>query len=185
MKPGLTPPAADPLSRLKDIHLPPRPGWWPPAPGWWLAALLLLGAGLALLLFRHRKKLRERPVRQALLELEQLVPPKPGADPAVVRNFLKQLSTLLRRFCLVRFPGERIADLYGREWVAFLADRTPIREREFFRRELAPLARLYAPDRELAKEDADWAKLIETVKRWLEGQKKIRRKAEAACGGES
>jgi hypothetical protein len=37
----------------------------------------------------------------------------------------------------------------------------------------------------MAKEDTDWAKLIETVKRWLKGQKKIRRKAETACGGES
>ena len=31
-------PAAGP--ELRDIHLPPPPGWWPPAPGWWLLALV-------------------------------------------------------------------------------------------------------------------------------------------------
>ena len=38
----------DPLSQLKDIHLPATGGFWPPAPGWWLLALILLLAHLVM-----------------------------------------------------------------------------------------------------------------------------------------
>ncbi len=38
------------LDQLRDMHLPPPPGWWPPAPGWWLTGgllLLLVALGVA------------------------------------------------------------------------------------------------------------------------------------------
>ena len=35
----------DPLSELRDIHLPDPVSWWPPAPGWWIA----VGIGFGLL----------------------------------------------------------------------------------------------------------------------------------------
>ena len=169
--PGLKPPA-DPLAGLKDIHLPPTPSWWPPALGWWLVALLVLGAGLALFLIRRRQREQERPVRLALQELTRITPPENGENADTIRDFLKQLSTLLRRFCLVRFPGKRVADLYGDEWVDFLVAAAPEAEREFFRRELAPLAKLYAPDREVAELGLEANQLLTAVRRWLEGQKK-------------
>src|SRR5690606_15972259 len=42
--------AAMTLDQLRDMHLPPPPGWWPPAPGWWLTGgllLLLVALGVA------------------------------------------------------------------------------------------------------------------------------------------
>lgn len=48
----------DPLSQLRDIHLPATGGFWPPAPGWWLLALILLLslAGLCWLLHRRHRR---------------------------------------------------------------------------------------------------------------------------------
>jgi hypothetical protein len=54
---------ADPLQQLRDIHLPPDPGWWPPAPGWWLLAaatvlLLIWGVKQLASAWRARAPLR-------------------------------------------------------------------------------------------------------------------------------
>ncbi|HAU18090.1 MAG TPA: DUF4381 domain-containing protein, partial [Marinobacter adhaerens] len=38
----------DPLSQLRDIHLPETGGLWPPAPGWWVLAILLIAVLAAL-----------------------------------------------------------------------------------------------------------------------------------------
>ncbi|RLB67278.1 MAG: DUF4381 domain-containing protein, partial [Deltaproteobacteria bacterium] len=38
----MNPTQQSPLAALKDIHLPPAPGWWPPAPGWWFVTFVVL-----------------------------------------------------------------------------------------------------------------------------------------------
>lgn len=66
-------PAAVPTGpTLRDIHLPPAPGWWPPAPGWWvLAALLVLALWvLARRWRRARVRSRRRDALLAMLESE-------------------------------------------------------------------------------------------------------------------
>ena len=45
----------DPLSALRDIHLPPEPGFWPPAPGWWILALILVLVASALALVAEER----------------------------------------------------------------------------------------------------------------------------------
>ena len=62
----------DPLSALRDIHMPPEPGLWPPAPGWWLLALLLLLLAGGLAIWRSRAARRSRPQREALRALAAL-----------------------------------------------------------------------------------------------------------------
>ncbi len=103
------------LSQLRDIHLPAPVSWWPPAPGWWLlAALTLTALGMIYLIYRRRRRARWR--RAALAELGQL-------RGATGQQYLGEVSVLLRRVAVTRFPRHDVAALTGDDWLAFL-DRT-------------------------------------------------------------
>jgi hypothetical protein len=55
----------DLLQQLRDIHVPPPPGWWPPAPGWWILGIVLLGILGLLGRFGWRAWHRRLPIRRA------------------------------------------------------------------------------------------------------------------------
>ena len=173
---------ADPLAGLRDIHLPPAPGWWPPAPGWWLLALLLSGLVAATFFYLRRRRAASRPVRLALAELQELKPLAEAGhdDPARRRDFIRRLSTLLRRFCLLRYPDLEVADLHGSQWVQFLSDRAPAEKRDYFSTELAPLELLYVSEPVLAKRPFDPERLLTAAATWLEMQN---RKASPSAPG--
>jgi Domain of unknown function (DUF4381) len=112
-------PASDPAKLtqalpLRDLHLPPAPGWWPPAIGWWLLVGLLLILAL-LLLLGWQRSLRLRYRRQALRRLTDL-----EQDSLPVHSLLAELSQLLRRAALCAFPEDNGAGLNGEEWLRFL-----------------------------------------------------------------
>lgn len=102
---------------LRDIELPPAPAAWPPAisSGW-----LAVGTALALLLawgcWRYFR--RQRAGRAALAEFETLLARR-AATPADTR-WLAELSVLLRREALARYPREAVAGLEGEAWLEFL-----------------------------------------------------------------
>lgn len=102
---------ADPadLSNLRDLASPPEIPFWPLAPGWWIvvAASLATVAILAAMAVRHHRRNAYR--REAL----RLVG---GVEAA-------QLSALLKRAALARWPRTEVAALSGAAWLAFL-DRT-------------------------------------------------------------
>jgi Domain of unknown function (DUF4381) len=114
-------PTGDPLAALRDIQLPAPVSGWPPAPGWWalsaltLAALAVGGAWLWRLWRRGSAR------RSALAEIHRLADAYRSQGTAT--DLAANLSVLLRRLALVRFPHERVAGLTGEDWLAFL-DRT-------------------------------------------------------------
>jgi hypothetical protein len=118
-------PAADPTGigqslPLRDIHLPPAPGWWPPAPGWWLlAGLLAVLLLVSLLLWRRQRRLRYR--RQALHQLIRLE----QRHELTGHLLLAELSMLLRRAALSAFPDENCAGLRDEAWLQFLDRSLP------------------------------------------------------------
>lgn len=102
---------------LRDIHLPAPVPWWPPAPGWWvLASLLALLAVTAFLLYRRYRE--QAPRRAARRSVEQVF--NAYAKQGDARAFLAELSLILRRTALSRFPREEVAGLTGEAWLAFL-----------------------------------------------------------------
>jgi Domain of unknown function (DUF4381) len=102
---------------LRDIHLPPAPGWWPPAPGWWvLAALVLVCIFLALYKFLKVQKRRAR-TRELMSELDEHIRAA-GADPI---DIAASLSQFLRRMALLDTPAA--AALLDERWLAYLDSR--------------------------------------------------------------
>jgi hypothetical protein len=116
--PTIDPALAAALAQLRDYRLPEPVSWWPPAPGWW--ALLLLLAALALwLLWRVRRQLaRTAATRQARRELARLRARCASGDDNVA--CVREVSVLLRRFALARWPRQQVAGLSGSAWLAFL-----------------------------------------------------------------
>jgi len=104
---------------LRDIHLPPAISWWPLAPGWWTLAALIVGAAVAWLAFRRRRRRPASPRKRALGELRAMEQSRGEADP---RTQTRDLSVLLRRVSLSYYPREKVAGLVGGDWLNFLDD---------------------------------------------------------------
>ncbi len=103
------------LEGLRDIHLPEPVSWWPPAPGWWLlfvACALLIHA-----LFSYWR--RRTALRRAAMQQWRLIKERHASQSEYDRLAI-DLSLLLRRTALARFPRSRFAGLYGERWLAFL-----------------------------------------------------------------
>jgi len=105
---------------LRDIHLPDPVSWWPPAPGWWLLLALLVAIALlsGFLHHRYRRNALQRAARQALHRIGEDY--RQSGD---TRLLVQQLSILLRRVGLSRYPRQQVAGLTGCTWLSLL-DRT-------------------------------------------------------------
>jgi hypothetical protein len=112
----------DPLSELRDIHLPAGPSWWPPAPGWWWLALtlvLLTAAMTALYWLRRYRRLRLQ--RYALKTIAGLRARYRRGE--ALQPLAADLSVLLKNTATARFPEVGVAGLAGQPWLEFLDRR--------------------------------------------------------------
>lgn len=103
-----------PGPELRDIHLPPAPGWWPPAPGWWVLAVVVIALALWLSRAGYRRWRRGR-FRNAVLARFQSLSQARSIAPG---RRLAELSMLLRRAALHGNPG--VAGLAGQAWLRYL-----------------------------------------------------------------
>lgn len=110
----------DPLSQLRDIHLPEPGGFWPPAPGWWLLALLILLLVLAVGYWAVRKARRNRWLKVALAEVDAL-----ALEGSRDTRWFCRLNELLKRSARVRYPERAPDALSGEAWVGFLLETSP------------------------------------------------------------
>ena len=107
------------ITGIEPLIAPPEISFWPPAPGWYvLAGLLVLG--LLFLGFRYRRNYRRNSYRRlALNQLDELSK-ELGDGPGP--HHLMKLNRLLKLTALAVFPRERVASLYGEEWLTFLQE---------------------------------------------------------------
>lgn len=157
---------------LRDYHLPPPVSWWPPAPGWWGLGLLSLLLLTALVFFyaRWRRQAWRRAARHQLTAIG-LAYGEHGDDHRLAR----ELSKLIRRVCLTRFPERSGSDLHGHAWLEHLDSLTGRKKRAASRvfaehggRELLRAA--YDPGAEI-----DGQGLVLTCRQWLDALPPARR----------
>ncbi len=108
----------DPLSQLKDIHLPDPVSWWPLAPGWWiLICLFLIMIALAIYLYiRSQRKTRQELIIEQSLQIFHDLEDQ-SIEPKVL---VSELSKLLRRTAISLYGRDNTAKLAGKEWLNFL-----------------------------------------------------------------
>ena len=103
----------DPLAQLKDIHTPLPIHNYPVAIGWWILAALIVVAIIWLWRkIRKTQKLKQHQ-KQALMQLQ---------NPELN---LEQIQSILKWAALCYFPREKVASLYGEQWMAFLQQNLP------------------------------------------------------------
>lgn len=115
--------STDPLSQLRDIHLPDPVGLWPLAWGWWLLIALFAIALMAGLYHWRRHQRQRRYRRQAKAELESAY--RDYRDNGDTSRYLQNLSLTLRRAALTAFPRSQVAGLKGEAWLEFLDQSLP------------------------------------------------------------
>jgi len=111
----------NPLSNLKDIHLPPAISDWPPAPGWWIFAFIVFIAILLFGIWIWRRNKNKKPKIEALKILKIIQNQYYKKDDQL--KTLRKLSHLIRRISLTFYKKEVVASIHGYEWLEFL-DKT-------------------------------------------------------------
>ena len=111
-------PLDNPLSKLRDIHLPEPISAWPPAPGWWILTILLITmtVWLSWKLWKkyqqkHLYRISNHSISQLQLEYTE------HQDSHLL---IRQYSSLLRRIALAQYPRQQVASLTGTSWLEFL-----------------------------------------------------------------
>jgi hypothetical protein len=113
------------LAQMRDIHGPDPVPLWPPAPGWWVVAAALLSLTLLWLALSGWRAARERDWRRdANRRMRRL---KKGLARNDSRAVASELSELLRRVAMARYGRAECAGLAGRDWLAWLKGKDPVR----------------------------------------------------------
>ena len=102
---------------LRDIHLPESVSWWPLATGWWLLFALLALVFISLWMIRKIKS-RRRLRKEALGELREIE--DRFNEHQNFQQLASEVSILLRRIAISRFPRTDVAGLNGKAWIDFL-----------------------------------------------------------------
>ena len=99
----------DPLSQLKDIHLPEPIGFWPPAPGWWLLFFLLCLAiyfgGKALYAAWRKRRACSFALRELDKSMASFKDNAKGADADAVMANAQEVSVSSGSACTSRVPA--------------------------------------------------------------------------------
>ncbi len=100
------------LNNLRDIVIPDPPPLWPFATGLWIA-IGVVALSIGLIIWRLMIVRRRNAYRRAGLQLLSTA------------TSARDVSVIMKRVALAAFPRERVASLYGDDWVEFLQETCP------------------------------------------------------------
>jgi hypothetical protein len=151
----------DPVSQLRDIHIPEPGGFWPPAPGWWILMFVLVALVAVGVVLLRRRRQRNAWRSVAGRDLDRL-----ASRAAVTSQWFSELNGLLKQSALARYPAQHPESMTGAEWVEFLLQTSP-QDRVASRPTVqAMVESCYLPTPTCATDDA-----IRFARLWLGGQK--------------
>ncbi|MCB1196762.1 MAG: DUF4381 domain-containing protein [Bdellovibrionota bacterium] len=101
---------------LRDIHLPHAIGYWPVSIGWWV--MLVLFVALVFAVWRYKKYKQNHIGTLSLNAFHEIV--KKYEKNKNDAEFSKELSILIRRIVISKFPRKDTASLVGQQWLEFL-----------------------------------------------------------------
>lgn len=93
----------DPLSQLRDIHLPDPVSWWPPAPGWWILAIIVLTTLFFLSRWLIKRRANNCYRREAIQQLNGIATATNNLESSNLEK-CQALLTLLRRTAKTAYP---------------------------------------------------------------------------------
>lgn len=108
----------DPLTQLRDIHLPDFIGWWPLAFGWYLVSVLIVLFIASLVYFLYQKNRNAIAKNKALSLLKTYKEHYEKEQDAQWAS--ARVSELLKRVALVYYPRTQVASMCGEDWIVFL-----------------------------------------------------------------
>lgn len=111
------------LKDFQEFSVPNSIEWLPLAPGWKIVALIILGLVLWQLFVQIKKYQANAYRRMALRQLAQL---NSDYSNSLLdqRHYLQQLRQLLKATALQGYPRSAVASLNGRQWIAYLDEKT-------------------------------------------------------------
>lgn len=157
---------SDPYSfdRLQDIAEPARVAWWPPAPFWWFAIILIVVWCVYLIVRVAYRWSRRAYRRKALRELREIEKQHRSGDNAA--GDLVKVSALLKRVALVAFPRDRVASLWGDEWLSFLSETCD--QVDFSKDPLRTLAWSSIERSAPVSNENEWQQVISAARTWID-----------------
>ncbi len=150
-----------PVLPLRDIKLPPEPGFWPLAPGWWVL-IALLSIVLLWVIFKWfghlRKKRRWQEIDQQLSAIEFAF--QQNGDK---KQLLADLSVFLRRFVKFQLQQSHAVTLTGQKWIDHL---NQLQEQKLF----APYATVLGDGVYQQNPDFDADGLLQATRQFIQHQ---------------
>ena len=147
------------LSGLKDIHLPPIPSLWPlPVTFWIVLASVLSGVFLIHWIWFQKHKITAR--KYANREVESITRRFNGNSYKIS----SELSLLMSRIALTKYPRTDISGLTGKTWRQFLEKTT---KKPVFKGEAGDIIEnvMFIPPDRFENKNVD--ALIAAAKEWI------------------
>lgn len=104
------------LAGMKNVHLPNGVSIFPIASGWYILVILSLIIICTLLWWKLIKNKYKKQKLQAYAILAKI-------EKDQTEEMLSQVSILIKRVAIMKFPKEKVHTLFGEKWLEFL-DKT-------------------------------------------------------------
>ena len=147
------------LSGLRDVHLPSLPSLWPLPVDFWIAITGMISFVVLIRLawIRYHRLTAKKYANE---EVERLMKKFPQDD----YRLATELSLLMRRIALMKYPREKVCALSGKTWREFL-DKTT--KKDFFKAEAGDIVEkiMFIPPEQF--KNGHISELIEATKQWI------------------